>query len=1060
MSRGQNQKTDFPTVAEQGHGHPFAMVSRALACGSLRSTILFWFLVISLAPVIFVSLVGYNNAKKSRLDDFSNCLLTVSEMEKQELSDYLTGLRKELTRQAKASTTVEFLTRLDSDLQASGQSPGGWIHSNRWTNIVVDMGDPLHAFRNDSNAQDILLANSAGDVVFSCGQDEDLGTNLLDGFLAHSKLEKASRLSLENGQPGFTGYELYQPLGNQPIAFHLEPVRSEEGDLLGLIIMAVGVESFYRGFRWQELVGPESNFYVVNESLALLGSSSQKPGIRIFEETVASSEILHWQHTLKTHRNESGNQPVTRMYESVPRRYVGFHGKEVLGVVRDLEIMGIHYALVLETPRTEILAGLKHMSYSLLIVILVVGFLVVLAGLFVAYRAVDPINQLGRVMQRVADGHEVWAMPNRGPQEVRRLTEMFHCMINKLTEAQKVNERQYALKRCQFELNEKLRGEPKIKAMAGGVLEYLGNYFGAQMGVFYLLESRETFGLASQFGVHDESVLAEEIRLGQGVLGQVAAERMIRVLRGVTEERHKMSTGLAQLSVNTLILVPIHLEGKTLGILELGLLADVNDEDLELVRLVVENVAVAIKSGRSRERVHRLLKETWNQTAALSRQQKELQDSNRQLERAGQYKSEFLANMSHELRTPLNSLLIMSQVLVENRNQNLSRQEVDSAQTIYKAGSDLLLLINDILDLSRVEAGKLDLCFEEFNLTSLVEGMNDLFHPLAQKQGVNFRTVFGPALPENMVSDPLRLTQILKNILNNAFKFTEKGEVTFRIRIPAPGEMASLDTTDGKPWLVFSISDTGQGMNGATLGKIFEVFNQGDGSIGRRYGGSGLGLSISSKLCEMLGGQLRVDSVEGKGSTFSLFLPVTAGAGNAPVPIVLMGNGSIETEWELSGGEDSKPEIPQASEQAETEREPISVDLAGRTVLLCDDDMRSVFQITEILDDLGAVVILASSWAQGIEEAQAKTDFDFALVNPTMADRPDGEDIKSWKIECGGPSFPVLALIQGADDRHCAGADFVGTRPVDRWDFVNLVKKATEPEREIVTTPFDRKTSV
>ncbi len=1052
MSRVEKQAKGYSRTVELKPTRPSVDTAPNLSWGSLRATILFWFLIISIVPVLFVSLVGYNNAEKNRLTDFSHWLRSVSEMEKQATEDSFSNLQTHMGWQARYSGTRSFLARLDADFAVSGQDVGCWVHSDRWTNLVVKFGDPLKAFRIDSKAHDLLLVNSQGDVIFSCEQGEELGRNLVQGLLSHSKLGQASTVALKDGIPVFAGYENFQPQGDVPLAFQVEPILDPAGKTMGLLILSVGLEVFKHGVSWQEKVGPGTRFYVVDEMLDLLVPPSGYAGGLSSDTSVNHPEIRLWQQSLPVNHLASSELAHVRRLESTVRGYKGLNGQDSLGIIQDLDVMGTHFALVAETPRNEILAGLKRMNFSLMLVILVVGCLVVLAGLIVSYRAVDPINQLGRVMQRVADGHDASALPNRGPREVRQLVDMFHAMINKLSEATKVNERQYFLKRSQFELNEKLRGEPKLAAMAAGVLKYLGDYYDAQMGVFYLLESRNTFRLAAQFGTQDEGSLSKEIRQGQGLLGQVAAAQKLKVLRGVTEDRHQMETGLARFSVNNLILVPIHLEGRTYGILELGLFADLVDEDLELIKLVSENVAVAIKSGRSRERVRRLLKETWNQTAKLSRQQKELRESNRRLEQADQYKSEFLANMSHELRTPLNSLLIMSQVLAENRQQNLSREEVDSALTINKAGSDLLLLINDILDLSRVEAGKLDLCFEEFDLNSLVKEMDALFTPLAKEQGVEFRTVFGPGLPPIVVSDPLRLTQILKNILNNAFKFTEQGSVTFRVRRPAPGELASLETDGTQPWLVFSIADTGEGMSPETLAQIFEVFNQGDGSIGRRYGGSGLGLSISSKLCEMLGGQLRVDSVKSKGSTFSLFLPVIAGSDKALAPVV------------VSLGQVPKPLVDtgQRPDRVEDSISPASgfglnqekflPNLEGKKVLLCDDDMRTVFQVTEILDDLGAEVVLAPSWAQGVEQARSAAAIDFAVVSPGLSDRPAGSSIEAWKSASADPGFPVLALVGEGDGTKGKGADLVGHRPVDRQEFLGLIQTVLA-KGQIARTP-------
>ncbi len=1046
MRRNQDQQKTFPKLQVLPEGRPGAQHGGGFLKSSLRTTIMCWFLVISLVPVIFVSLVGHRKAVQNRIHDISGRLQAVSLMEKLDLEKYFRDLQYQVASKAKSP----FLGALVNNPHA-GARPSA---------LVEDAYRELLELRDNTKALNVLVTDVQTRVVLSCDPTVEVGTNWAAIHGAGSKLEKTFEWSLVQGKAAFSGYVKARIHGQISYAYHVEPILNTEGVVGGFILVKLGEDSFHNGLGRYELVGKGVQFYALNEELDLLTDAFRLKGNQSHLNSVLTEIAVGWKNNRDAARSLGQRFRAAEVTGFSVHHYVGLHGEKVMGVIQDLEIMGAHVGLVSEISQEVVLAGLKRMDYSLLGLILVVGLLVALAGMVVSSLLVAPINQLGQVMQRVSDGHEVWALPERGPQEVRRLTDMFHFMISKLTTAQEVNERQFALQRAQFDLNEKLRGKNSLEDMAQAGLEYFVSHYSAQMGVFYLLESKNLLRVAAKHGVRDASDPIPEIRLGHGVVGQVAEHKRIQVLHGINEDRHRFETGLVKSSVTNLILVPIHLEGRILGVLELGVLADVQEEDLDLLRLVGENVAVAINAVRSRERVNRLLKETWSQTTALSKQQKELRDSNRQLELADQYKSEFLANMSHELRTPLNSLLIMSQVLAENREQNLSRSEVDAAMTINKAGSDLLLLIDDILDLSRVEAGKLDLCFEGVELKSLVTDMQDLFSPLAEKQGVEFRAVQGPELPATMVSDPLRLTQILKNILNNAFKFTEQGSVTFRVRCTAPGEMAELDADSPSPWVVFSVADTGIGMNKNTLGRIFEAFNQGDGSIGRRYGGSGLGLSISRKLSDMLGGVIKVESVEGKGSTFRLFLPVKPsgktqeGMIGEPRPdLSELALPLTEQKKSRQGPEFHEDELQEEKNSRAEKHETYNpIDLTGRKILICDDDMRMVFRISEIVDELGAEVTLAHSWPQGVEKCRGDADFDFAIVSHRLADRPGGADIATWKSAVGEPSFPVLTLVQDGDDQDSAGADLVGSRPLQREEFLDLVKTVLDPGWVLKTT--------
>jgi two-component system, chemotaxis family, sensor kinase CheA len=1033
MSRRSTKDNDFPVASDIGQAAQAGLQAEHFTRFSLRTTIMFWFLAISLIPVVFISLVGYHNAVQNRVEDFTLRLLAVSEAEKQDLKGHFKNLQSELARQAWNPQTRHML-----DNPENISNPG----QPSWEGAKL-----LKVFKIESNAQDILLINQQGDVLFSCLPEQERQSNLLLSETVDSSLKTISRLALDTGERTFTGFNQRSHRGGLPLAYHAEPIKGIDGSVRGLLIMELGVDVFSKGFGRQNQIDPGTLFYVVDEDLQLVIASADHAEIPKLGEPVGVSEIQAWQH----HHQVVGKPDNWEIQFHEVKEYSGLGGTEVLGIIQDLDVLGSKFALVSELPRVGVLAGLKRMGFSLLMVIVLVGILVVLAGLVVAHRMVDPINQLGRVMQRVADGHEVWALPDKGPREICQLTQMFHCMISKLTDAQEVNERQYEQKRRQFELNEKLRGESTLEALSEAVLQYLGEYFGAHLGVFYLVKSRDTFRRTAQFGLHDGAQEAADVHLGQGLVGRVIAQKQVQVLRGLKDDRHKVQTGLVCSYVNNLVVAPIHFGDRVLAVLELGLMEDVGNEELEFLDLVSETVATAINSARSRERVHRLLKETWSQAATLSKQQKELRESNRRFELADQYKSEFLANMSHELRTPLNSLLIMSQVLAENRHNNLSRQEVDSAMTINRAGSDLLLLINDILDLSKVEAGKLDLQLSQFELKLLLMDMKDLFVPLADQQSLEFRTIMGPDLPEFMVSDPLRLTQILKNILNNAFKFTDKGMVTFRVRAGAPGELANLELSGDSPWLVFSVSDTGVGMSQATRQSIFDAFNQGDGSIGRQYGGSGLGLSISKQLCDMLGGQIQVESIEGMGSTFSLYLPArptietieNAESQNPARVQKVSGDVGLSLEFESENEISTEDTVIESGTAATA----TPLDLSNRRILICEDDMRTVFQISEILDELGAEVTLAPSWSQGVTEGKNDHGFDFAIVSSHLADRPGSSSVATWRQECGDPPFPVLALVLTEDGPVCEGADLVGSRPLIHDEFKGLIGKAVAMER-------------
>ena len=412
----------------------------------------------------------------------------------------------------------------------------------------------------------------------------------------------------------------------------------------------------------------------------------------------------------------------------------------------------------------------------------------------------------------------------------------------------------------------------------------------------------------------------------------------------------RISSGLGDAAPVNLIVLPIVFEGQVLGVIEAGSFSLFTQVHQDFLEQLMETIGVSVNTIIANSRTADLLQESQRlagelqaRTGELQVRQEELQSSNaeledkaaqlasqkrdieiknteieqarqeieeraRQLDQASRYKSQFLANVSHELRTPLNSLLILARLLAQNPAQNLTPKQVEYANVIHSSGSDLLLLINDILDLSRVEAGKLDVHPEEFALGSLVEDLRSVFEPLAADKRLSFSVTVDPDVPAELVTDRQRLRQVLHNLLSNAVKFTERGEVMVQIQRAVP------QGPDDEPAITFSVTDTGIGISDDSLKTIFEAFQQGDGTTSRRYGGTGLGLAISREVAEMLGGLITARSQPGSGSTFTIYLPLARarrpGARRRCRPARSSGNGH------LSGNGGTAPLAPPAASAA------------------------------------------------------------------------------------------------------------------------------------------------
>ncbi|HTG69292.1 MAG TPA: response regulator, partial [Candidatus Udaeobacter sp.] len=426
-------------------------------------------------------------------------------------------------------------------------------------------------------------------------------------------------------------------------------------------------------------------------------------------------------------------------------------------------------------------------------------------------------------------------------------------------------------------------------------------------------------------------------------------------------------------------------------------------------------------------------KNSEQKTKELQQTKLELEEKASQLALSSQYKSEFLANMSHELRTPLNSLLILSGLLAGNSEGNLKENQVKFAETIHSSGNDLLHLINDILDLSKVESGKIEIVPDEVSLTYICDFAELEFIQVADQRGLKFTTEIEDGLPATICTDAHRLMQILRNLLVNAFKFTEHGEVALRIHhadkeaLADHSEQIHLESA-----VAFSITDTGIGIPGEKQSLIFQAFQQEDGTTSRKYGGTGLGLSICRELAHLLGGVIEVNSVKGKGSTFTLLLP-GKGAGVQPEVQIYHEEAAV-AHADFSETERQIPALPH--EEAL---------FAGKKVLIVDDDMRNIFAITTALESKRMKVVFAENGKDGIRVLQENPDIDLILMDIMLPEMDGYEAMRTLRQMPKYQLLPIIALTAKAmkeDKEKCleAGASDYISKPVSLEQLFSLIQ--------------------
>ncbi|GGQ73586.1 HAMP domain-containing protein [Couchioplanes azureus] len=526
------------------------------------------------------------------------------------------------------------------------------------------------------------------------------------------------------------------------------------------------------------------------------------------------------------------------------------------------------------------------------------------------------VRAIAEVTSAVATGDLTRSITVDASGEVAELKDNINFMVQSLRETTRANQEQDWLKTNLARISSLMQGHRDLEVVATLVMNELAPLVNAQLGTFLLVDESTGGTELRVIGSYGHQGTGRRFALGESLVGQAAVAKRPIVVNDVPAGYFTVSSSLGSAVPLQLVVLPIVVEDQVLGVIELASMAAFTDVHRDFLDQLMEAIGVNVNTIVANARTDVLLTESQRLAAELRARSEELQARSEELQRsnaeledkatllarqnhdietknseieqarqelearaqqlalASKYKSEFLANMSHELRTPLNSLLILAQLLAQNPTRNLTAKQVEYAGVIHSAGTDLLQLINDILDLSKVEAGKMDITPEAFNLQVLVDYVEATFRPLTTARGLAFEVSTGDDVPTGLFTDEQRLRQILRNLLSNAVKFTEEGSVRLRIDLARPEEMSPQLAAYGSV-LAFRVVDTGIGIAEQQLSAIFDAFQQADGTTSRRYGGTGLGLSISREIAHLLGGEISAHSVLGQGSTFTLYLPAT-----------------------------------------------------------------------------------------------------------------------------------------------------------------------------------------
>ena len=735
------------------------------------------------------------------------------------------------------------------------------------------------------------------------------------------------------------------------------------------------------------------------------------------------------------------------------------------------------------------------------------------------------VRAIGEVASAVAAGDLTRTITVEARGEVAELTENVNLMVATLRETTRANQEQDWLKTNLARIGGLMQGHRDLLQVAELIMRELTPTASAQYGAFYRAETvgEETeLVMIAGYGTPRDRIGNVRFAMGEGLVGQAAQERRPLLIADAPADYVKIGSGLGEASPVNIIVLPIVFEDTVLGAIELASFSRFTDVHLAFFNQLIETIGVTLNAISANARTEQLLAESQRlaqelqeRSDELQRQQGELRNSNTELEEkaallaqqnraieiqnfqieqarrtleeraeqlaiSSRYKSEFLANMSHELRTPLNSLLVLAKLLSENQEGNLTPKQVEFAQTIYESGTDLLELINDILDLSKVEAGKMETNPQEIAVSTLVDYVDATFRPLSVDKGLHFDVEVAPDVPPTLTTDEQRLQQILRNLLSNAVKFTAEGEVRLRIERAGDTDFTLPALWDTPDVIAFRVIDTGIGVSSDKLQEIFEPFQQADGTTSRRYGGTGLGLSISRNIARLLGGEIHAESQPGRGSVFTLYLPAEYSERDArrrSAPSEETANAAAGEETgrrALPAADSGASASPSGENGAPVEQRPAGEDrpggrepgltellhepptefvdtvLSGRKVLIVDDDVRNVFALTSVLEGYGMEVLYAEDGHAGIDLLHRNPDVAIVLMDvmmPGLDGYATTAAIREMPQFAELPIIVITAKVMKGDREKTleSGASDYVPKPVDVDHLLDVMRNWLQP---------------
>ncbi len=925
----------------------------------IRTQFLSLFMIVGLIPLFVIGALFFLQSSQILMDNSFENITAIHDIRSNALEEDIEHRFSEFESLLSSDVISSAISMINSGITAADLS-------NRYDEYFSN-------FLSTNNFYNVyILSAGSGDILYSHKNEK--------GYYRSSGLSRVWEKSIESDVPILEDFSAFAPSQGMQSGFIGKSYTNANGKIEGVVVLQITEKFIDSILKSRQGMGKTGESYLVTYNI-----ESNRYEFRSNMKTMGDGEYTvgySWDKKLLDYWTKA-----------IVAGLVGGHGefkdsegKKTLVVYNKLDIPWLNWYLISKIDKKEVLSSLNMVLLSIIIVSFFI--LLIIAGLSVYFstKLTDPIIKGAEFAKDISHGNFNTNLDINRKDEIGVLAKSLKEMGRSLKE-------QSWLRLGKEGLDDALRGEHDVVDVGTKFISFMVKHLDAQVGALYLKSEDDDkyLHLSSTYAFSDRQGNFNKIAIGEGLVGQAAFEKNEIVYTHVSTDSPEFNYGVASMIPTCYIATPLIFEDDLIGVFLIGISVPVTTLQRKYISNIKDSISILLNSAKSSTVIQKLLEdaqikqeelrvsneeleqqaealrdsekdlqaqqeelrvtneELQERTSALERQRlimkgkndelevvgQDLENKAEDLQRASQYKSEFLANMSHELRTPLNSILILSQLISNNKKGNLDEKQIKSAKAINSSGEDLLRLINEILDLSKVEAGKVDIHPEVMTLDSLIEDMDRVYRPTADQKGIKLLFSKDKNLPLSIVTDPHRLQQVLKNLLTNAFKFTDKsGSV-------------SLNMFHEDKNIRFAVSDTGIGIPKEKQAAVFEAFQQADGSTSRKYGGTGLGLSISKELIKLLGGIISVESEEGKGSTFSVTLPIKEGS---VLPLI------------ADKKEGEKIEI-----HVKDDREGVS--LGTKTLLIIEDDVNFAAILKEQAHDRGFKVLIAEDGETGLHFA-------------------------------------------------------------------------------------------